>query len=365
MKILQIIGEFEMGGAELLVLDLCVALSREDEILLYVLGEEKEGDFQRSARERLIAAGVGLRFLWKRRKRDRLRTVLKLRRLIAAERPQLIATHLEYVGVIAALAGWGAGIPQVHSIHGEEIESMSRLRFLAQRSAGFIAVSESVRARYVRALPLLATRILAIPSGVDLVAFPYAPREGGTPLRFINVGRLDAAKDQLSLVAAAAILKRGGSADFRVLILGEGPMRGALERLVAEEGLGDIVSIPGASSLVARRLEEAEVYVSSSRTEGLSIALIEAAVSGLPLIATEVGGSAEVVKEGVNGFLVPSRDPTALSTAMRRMIEDPSLVSRLGASQTGLRESFSIESSARAYAKVYRALAKQGGRRGE
>jgi glycosyltransferase involved in cell wall biosynthesis len=162
---------------------------------------------------------------------------------------------------------------------------------------------------------------------------PEAPagarRTGGAngALRVVSVGRLTQQKDPETLLRAWRRI--GGP--HRLALVGDGPNRPDLESLIEREGLAGRVDLLGSRDDVPRILREADLFVLSSRWEGLPLAVIEPMMSGLPVIATAVGGVPEQVVHGETGLLVPPGDPDGLARALSALLSDADLRSRAGA----------------------------------
>lgn len=205
--------------------------------------------------------------------------------------------------------------------------------------------------------------LLAIPNGIRLeravVATPEAraalAEELGWPeeSRIVGtVGRLHPVKDQALLLQALASL-RNTVPQAVLAIIGDGQMRQALEGEAARLGLGDAVRFLGDRSDVPRLLAGMDAFALSSRSEGYSIALLEACASGLPIVATDVGGNREIVHDGRNGRLVAAGDSSALALALGDVLGDRDVAGRMGA--TG-REWVLTEGSFKTMALRYEAL---------
>ncbi len=138
----------------------------------------------------------------------------------------------------------------------------------------------------------------------------------------LNVAALVTYKDQASLLEAARILRDGGD-EVELVIVGEGPRRAELEALAGERQLSRHVRFLGHRADKTTLFAAADVYVQSSRDEAFPMVLLEAGLQELPIVATEVGGVAELITDGVTGSLVPSEDPAALAGAIRTLLREP------------------------------------------
>jgi colanic acid/amylovoran biosynthesis glycosyltransferase len=205
-----------------------------------------------------------------------------------------------------------------------------------------IVVTQRLRAEVERELAGDLPPVYVAPMGVDLEQFqrttPYVPAPSGGPVRLFTCGRLHPGKRHDLLIRATALLRAEG-VDARLVIAGEdadsgnGQFRRDLESLVVELNLGEFITLPGAMSEsdVRRELQAAHVFGLSSDTEALGIVMVEAMAMRVPVVTTDVGGTTELVKDGINGLAVPPGDPRALASALRRIATDPALAERFSA----------------------------------
>jgi colanic acid/amylovoran biosynthesis glycosyltransferase len=231
-------------------------------------------------------------------------------------------------------------------------EKMSGASFVA-------AVSETgvrlLQARY----PRHAAKVLLVRCGLD---GPWWQRPA-TPIpsarRLACVARLDAQKDPLLLIDAAALAVARGCS-FELVIAGDGPLRADVERRIAERGLGGAVRLLGwcTGPQVAALLESARALVLSSRGEGLPVAVMEAFACGRPAIAPDVGGVNELVQDGRTGWLVTAGDPSALAHAMQACVEaPPAQLQSLGATARERVQRHAIQASAATLAQAFQGAA--------
>jgi glycosyltransferase involved in cell wall biosynthesis len=167
------------------------------------------------------------------------------------------------------------------------------------------------------------------------------------------VGRLNAIKNHALLLRAAQLVRQRGQA-LEVVIVGDGPERAALQSMASALQIGDCVHLVGWRDDVASLLAGFDVLAMPSRSEGYSLALVEAAAAALPLVATAVGGNPEIVQPGKTGLLVPDDDALALADALARLASDVGLRERLGdaARQWALAHA-DLDAMGHAYAALY------------
>ena len=241
-----------------------------------------------------------------------------------------------------------------HQSHGARVPSAFEWR----RTDAVVAVSRHTAGKsgarhWTRAL-------CVIPNGVDLGA-PVRSRESvraelgiGDELVSITVANLRPEKDHPTLLRGCAHLRDEG-VRLRMLVVGEGSERPAIEALARSLRLGpDRLRLLGARGDVPDLLRAADVFVLSSKIEGLPLALLEAMAAGLPVVATAVGGVPEVVEHGVHGLLVPAGSPRELAAALETLASDRELLADAGARAFAhARDDCSLTVMARAYDALY------------
>jgi len=169
-----------------------------------------------------------------------------------------------------------------------------------------------------------------------------------------SVGCLAARKDYGTLLEALATLERSGRR-FHAALVGDGPEREALEQRARELGVSARTTFLGERADVERLLPAMDVFVLSSREEGIPNALLEAMAAGRPSVATAVGGTPEVLEDGVTGWLVPPADPAALAAALEQTLADPDEARRRGeAARRATEEKMSIDAMVRRHEEFYR-----------
>lgn len=299
--------------------------------------------------------------------------LLRLVRLLRQLRP-LIVHSRNWPAVDAIPAARVARVPLViHGEHGREVsdpDGRNRRRNRIRRALAplvhhFVTVSTDLRRWLIEDVRVPAAKVTAIHNGVDLSRFGRGGRlesrvRLGLPAAAPivgTVGRLDPVKDQAGLIRAFATV-RMAHPDALLLIAGDGPCRAELERVAATLGQKDHVRLLGSCDDIPTVMSALDVFVLPSIAEGISNTILEAMASGLPVVATRVGGNPELVEEGVGGALVPRQDPTALAGAIAGYVGDAELGRRHGqASRQRANGDFSLERMVEAYANLYTSLA--------
>jgi sugar transferase (PEP-CTERM/EpsH1 system associated) len=279
----------------------------------------------------------------------------RLARLFRRLRPYVVHTHDNRSLVHAVPAARMARVPRVvHTRHGRNAGTTPRqlwlIRHLVRWVDDYVCVSGDAAALSVsEGIP--ATKLRTILNGIDMDRFSYSGPCPGGPI--VSVSRLNPEKDVASLVHAAAIAARHDPA-LRVEVAGDGPCRADVQRTIDELGLGRIVTLLGAIREVPELLSRASLFVLPSRTEGISLTLLEAMARGLPAVATRVGGSPEVVLEGESGLLVPAQDPQSLAAALLEIRRDPARGEQMGlAGRRHVERTFNIRRMVADYEALY------------
>ena len=172
------------------------------------------------------------------------------------------------------------------------------------------------------------------------------------------VGSLQSGKGLPELVAAAAAVSKRRP-ELRVVIVGDGPLRSDLERQIAAHRLEEVVRLDVDSGDARPLYPGFDLAVQASDSESLPNAVLEAAAAGLPIVATAVGGTAEILEDGVSGVLIPARDPAALSAAIEGLVGDSAARTRLGTAAAIRARAFTPAVLAEATLDLYRSLVRQ------
>lgn len=284
------------------------------------------------------------------------RGIRELARRLEAD---VVHAHGYKADVYGYLAMRGTGTPIVSTCHNWIDETTAvRLygaldRRVLRQFAGVVAVSAAVRDRLIGS-GVPAGRVRLIANGVDLRRFAVTrslPKDG--PLRVGLVARLSPEKGvDLFLRAAAEVLQELPRATF--VVAGEGLERATLERLIATLGLYHAVQLAGRQEDMPGFYRELDLLVSSSRAEGMPVALLEGMAAGLPVVATDVGEVPKLIQAGT-GTLVTVEDAPALAAAMLALLRDPERRKQCGqASRSLIQERYSAEHMVAQYLELYR-----------
>ncbi len=322
-----------VGGASIHVRDMArLLISEGHEAMVFLGGEGAVTDaLRREAVPYRVISGL-VRNVDPRK--DAV-AVLRLRSALKAYSPDLVSTHTSKAGVIGRLAAWTLGIPAIYTPHcWSFVDGFPGARFylLAERLARpfgrrIIMVSEAERQDGLRARVAPAPHLVTVHNGMPDIPDDLRSRPGALSPRIVMVGRFEKQKDHESLLRGLARIQHLA---WRLDLVGDGPMRAEAEELAAKLGIANRVTFHGYRNDVEVLLSDAQVFTLITHWEGFPRSIIEAMRAGLPVVATNVGGNAESVKDGVNGFIVGRRDIAAIGDRMAALLADPQLRERMG-----------------------------------
>jgi glycosyltransferase involved in cell wall biosynthesis len=344
-RLLIVITLAEIGGAQTYVAALLPALVERFDVTVAAYGP---GPLRETA-ERSGSAFVALRHLrrsvspW----RD-TRALVELVRLMGRVQPDIVHLNSSKAGIVGRIAAAVARVPVcVFTVHGWSyapyrgpLRALYRLleRALAPLASTIVCVSDHDASA-------ANGRAVVIRNAVDLAAIPRAMPVASAP-SIVSVGRLKEPKDFPTLRRALESIERNG---WRAVVAGEGPQRADLE--------GGPLELLGERDDVPELLAVSDVFVLSSRSEGLPMSVIEAMAAGLPVVASAVGGVPELVIDGETGVLVPPGDARALASALRRLLADPELRRQMGdAGRRRAEQLFDLQRFHREHLELYERL---------
>ena len=285
--------------------------------------------------------------------------VLRLAQLFRELRPDVVHTHNTGAYFYAVPAARLARVPVVvHTRHGQRYGATQRQDRLFRLFSRFVdrvvCVSEDGR-QLSLGEGIDPQRVCTIHNGIDLTRFAYHGPVAGGPA--VLVARLSPEKDVDTLLRATAIVVKT-CPDFRLNLVGDGVSRQCLEELARQLGLGHRVRFCGETHAVAEMLSQAALFALPSLTEGVSLTLLEAMASGLPVVATAVGGNPEVVRHGETGLLVEPRSPERFADALRQIWTQPAQAQQMGkAGRRRVEEHFDVRHMIIQYQSLYRRCA--------
>jgi sugar transferase (PEP-CTERM/EpsH1 system associated) len=296
-------------------------------------------------------------------------------RLLRQWRPAVVHTR-NLAALEMQVAAWAARVPvRIHGEHGRDVDDLDgssrhhqRLRRLyAPFVSRWVALSRDLQGYLLGPVGIAGQRVEQIYNGVD--AQRFLPPAGSptaiagcpfaAPAHWLlgTVGRMAAVKDPTLLARAfvrALELQPALRDRARLVMVGEGPLRAASQAILDEAGAAGLAWLPGERGDVADVMRGLNCFVLPSLGEGISNTILEAMATGLPVVATRVGGNAELVEAGRTGLLVPAADVHAMAQALVGMASDPQAAGRMGqAGRDQVERRFSLQAMVAAYQGLY------------
>jgi len=297
----------------------------------------------------------------------------KVLNVLRTENIDLLCVHGYKANVIGRLASWRAGIPLVAISRGWTGED-SKIRvyewldkFFLRLSDHIVAVSAKQQQRVANiGLPIDKVTIIrnCINVGEKIESRDSFRTEMGldkASLLVISAGRLSPEKNYSGMIDAAKIVCEKNSNVYFV-VFGEGALRTELENKIASSGLSKQFFLPGFLTGMQALLQDIDIFVLPSFTEGLPNVILEAFAAGKPVVATAVGGTPEVVEDGVSGFLTDPQKPEYMAECILRLVEDENLRKAMG--DSGLecvKRNYTFEHQTDQYEKLYLRFIKNNG----
>jgi glycosyltransferase involved in cell wall biosynthesis len=366
INILQLIGSFTSGGAENMVVNLVNGLA--EDTFNVILSARAAGPAARG-----LINGNKVVIIEKNSTVD-ISYLLKLIRLIKKYRIDIIHSHMFGANMYGFLAAKLSGAKIIQTVHGMDCLN-SKKRMIAYRLMHrfidkIVTVSESLRVEFLKYTKVNQEKVFTIHNGIDINK--YSVSDG-----YINkraqlhlppacpvigaVGNIKHVKGYDTLIlAAAGVIERYPEARF--LIVGETVKKHEqekmrLDNLIKKLGLGNNVQFMGYREDIYEILPVFDVYVLPSRSEGQSLALLEAMASGRSIVATDVGGNPLLIKHGISGILTPAEDHVSLGQQIIRVLDDKNFAAELGknAREDAVRR-FSVENMAAGYDDLYKSI---------
>lgn len=299
----------------------------------------------------------------------------RLLQLFRQMRPAIVHSR-NLAALECQVPAWWADVPvAVHGEHGRDVDDLdgSRKRYQWMRRAyrpfvdQYVALSCDLAGYLRQRVGVPERRVAQIYNGVDIQRFH--PADGGRavlpgspfndPTLFIvgTVGRMQTVKAQTLLANAfvrALALQPALRSRLRLVMVGEGPLRAEAQELLAAVGVADLAWLPGERADVPDVMRGLDCFVLPSLAEGISNTILEAMATGLPVLATQVGGNAELVVESETGVIVPSGDTEAMAQALVALVGDPDRARAMGqAGRSRVERQFSLPAMVRAYQGLY------------
>ena len=306
----------------------------------------------------------------------------KLFKLFRRLRPAIVHSR-NLAALEVQLPAWAAGVPvRIHGEHGRDVGDLDGSNITYQRVRRFyrpfvsyyLALSRDLAQYLTHTIRIPENKVLQVYNGVDAIRFhpgntsvsiPGCPFSRPESWIVGTVGRMQTVKDQPTLVRAfirALQLDPALKQHLRLVLIGGGPLRDECQQLLASAGVAELAWLPGERSDVPEVMRGLDCFVLPSLAEGISNTILEAMASGLPIIATDVGGNADLVVTGTSGEIVPPADPERMAQEIVRLANNVGLAQGMGhAGRCIVEQKFSMNAMVAAYRGTYDKLLQRAG----
>lgn len=352
-KVLIIIPSLQTGGGEKLATDITLFMDKSKfdlQILSFF------GPLDSPFEKRVESAGIMTKYLGKKFGFDKS-IFKKAKEAIKAFNPDIIHTHLGVIPyILSSTSRYKQKFHTVHSMASREASGIRKyLHLIAFKLFGFVpvAICPTVQKSIAEYYNMPIEKIPCINNGIDRTMFKYVNEEKKDDhLRIVATGGFRPVKNHILMIKAYDLfLKR--YPDSELVILGDGEMRKNIEEAVEKYNLHEKVILKGNVSNVAEELNKSDIYIMSSDYEGLSLAIAEAMSCGLPIVTTASGGTVDIVKDGINGFVTSIGDAEALAESLYKLAVNKDLRKQMAEKSLELVEDFDIVKTVKQYEELF------------
>jgi glycosyltransferase involved in cell wall biosynthesis len=337
IKVVHLVEELTIGGLEKILTTIVLNLNKKEyNVSVWCL---REGGF---FADKLVKEGIDVKILHIFTSRNPL-SIFKLYRLLKSHKFDIIHTHAYSAGTIGRISAFLAGVPVIishnHSVYDYYNKYYHFVEWLLSLITHRVICISAVVNRFANETQRInARKLITILNGIDDVCAVTEKRssdlkkELGIPINHSVIGtiaHLEEHKGHKYLLEAASLLLVSRK-DISFLIVGEGTLKGKLKKLCVGLKVEKNVIFAGELSDIPEILSLTDIFVLPSLREGLGLAILEAMVCGKPVIATNVGGIPEIVKNRVSGILVSPRDPEALFRAIDELLNNREMLETMG-----------------------------------
>lgn len=355
MIIIQVMPEFGLAGAEIMCENLTYELIKLGHKVIVI----SMYDYHSAITQRLESAGVDVRYLGKKTGLD-FSMILKMKRIFRQERADAVHTHrycAQYAVPAAVLAGVKRRVHTIHSIASKENGKFARMLnkfFFKFCGLTPVALSEKIRETVVEEYKINLNNIPVVYNGVSLDKCLMKNNYNIDRSRIVllHVGRFASVKNHIELINAVCEVKKKMNG-IVLQLLGDGELKNDIEKHIADCKAENYIEILGLKDNVFPYFQKADIFVLPSIYEGIPMTLIEAMGSGLPVIASRVGGIPDMIADGKEGLLC---EPFAHSIAdkIERMIADKDLRISCAINARNKAHYFSAKTMGEEYERLYK-----------
>lgn len=377
IAVMHVINAYALGGAEKLVFDIASSMDKTKfDVFVCSIGGRGD-DLEKTLRRDLQSQGIKAISLDKAPRKQRLRAVLKLAKILGKNKIDIVHTHCPSPDFYGRLAAFISRVPLAacmsrvavtfSTIHSTAGYSSYWEKVFKHFTTKYIAISEQVKKYAIDDLQIPSDKVELIYNGIDLQRFMKNKIDRENKLAKLridadkkiitNIGRVAEEKGQIYLIRAAKIVLKEFP-DVHFLIVGDDKTdkktAQKLKDMVRAEGLSDYITFTGIRQDVPEILAITDIFVFPSLWEGFALVVLEAMAAEVPVVATDVGIIREVLVDQENGLIVPPKDAVALAEGIKFMLSDPERAKEMGLKgQKTVEEKFTIENTVRGYEELY------------
>ena len=353
MKVIQVIPNLYMGGAEIMCETLTLELVRNGvEVKIVSLY-----NYETPISQRLTKAGIEIVFLDKKRGMD-LSIIKKLKEIFEYEKPDVVHSHLnaqKYAMIAAKQAAVPMRVHTVHSVADKELSKIDKMlakRFYKKQRVIPIALSELIQQTIVNVYGISPASAPIILNGINLSnCLPKHDYSIGDTIKLLHIGRFSEEKNHKGLIDAFKIF-HSFKPNSVLELIGNGNTFEEIQKYVAAQDLVSAVSFLGMKTNVYQYINAADIFILPSLYEGIPMTLIEAMGTGIPIVATNVGGIPNMLANNESALLT-SVNSQEIADNLIRLSDDVELRKQLGQNALVRSQEFSSREMARQYIKIY------------
>lgn len=355
MRILHVISSAAAGGAEIYVRDLSIEMVKAGHKVFILFLDRateagRDGDFEAKFLKEIKLQGIEYGFIGAAARKKPWRGIRKINGVVSEFSPDIVHCHLYYAAIFSLFVKNAKVVYTHHNIRLGAKPIIYKL--LDMKMSRYIGICQACKELLES---VSRKKVVRIDNGVTPTRIQKRLRgseeKSGDVVKLISVGRLSEQKNLVLLISSLAKL---ADARYQLKIAGEGPLRESLQQLANDKGISAHIEFLGNVSNVDELLYEADVFVMSSAWEGLPIAQIEATLSGLPVIVTNVGGCAEIVHKTCNGIVVDELDEESYAQALVKMLTNNSLHHLFSQNALAYSSDYLIKTSADKHIALYK-----------
>lgn len=354
LKVIQFIPQFNLAGAEIMVENLSVGLYNNNidikVVSLY--------NYQSAITDRLESYNIPIYYLNKKNGLD-IKLLLKLYRLLKNEKPDVIHTHLfimPYIIPIAIITKIPVKIHTIHNVAKKEVGKIRRVLhniFYKKLNVVPISISPLITDSISEEYNISKSKINMVYNGINLKKCKVKTKYDITDkIKITHIGRFSEQKNHIKIIESFKLVNNIYPNTILRLI-GTGELQNEIIEKVKELNIEQSVEFLGEQPNVYSYLNDSDIFIFPSLWEGMPITLIEAMATGLPIVATEVGGIPDMIENNVSGLLV-SNNKEDISKAIIKLIKDENLRAKIGKNAFYSSKKFSMQNMSNDYMRIYK-----------